>query len=65
MMVWGSIQEIRCRQGETGEPEVAQVDHLHNHTRWHLAERQRVVNTAWSFLDSANLLLNLWHVLVI
>ena len=45
-------------------PEHTGIDHLDDESRWHLLERQRIVNASNTFLDCTNVTLNLRNVFV-
>jgi hypothetical protein len=50
---------------EAVEPEFARADHLDKHVRWDLLEPERIVNTAHTFLYSADAVLDFWDVLAV
>jgi hypothetical protein len=47
---------------KTVQPESARVDHLNEHTRWNLLDRERIVNTAPAFFVSADAAFGFWNV---
>ena len=45
-------------------PEHTGIDHLDDESRWHLLERQRIVNASDTFLDCPDVSFNFGNVLI-